>query len=169
MSDDEGEHHEVVEDADDNLTVSDISDPIIKEFIDEVLLLAQRKANNSMKYSARNIVMADKLILSSSIRRMKKGAVTPFALALKEERNNAPVHMLQLQPRVRKNGKPGLDGRYAKWVKMQFDLEEKNTHYREKAKMINEDPDREAAGLIDMKLYQLRSLRELGKLVCLKI
>jgi hypothetical protein len=41
MSDDEGEHHEGVEDDDDILTVSDISDPIIKEFIDEVLVLAQ--------------------------------------------------------------------------------------------------------------------------------
>ena len=169
MSDDEGEHHRGVEDGDDILTVSDISDPIIKEFIDEVLLLAQRKANNSTKYSARDIIMAAKLILPSSIRRMKKGAVTPFGLALKEERNNAAVHILQLQPGVRKNGKPGLDGRYAKWVKTQFDLEEKNTYYREKAKMINEDPDREAAGLIDMKLHQSRGLRELEKLVCLKI
>jgi hypothetical protein len=35
--------------------------------------------------------------------------------------------------------------------------------------MINEDPDREAAGLIDMKLHQSRGLRELEKLVCLKI
>jgi len=37
MTDDEGEHHEGVEDDDDILMVSDISDPIIKEFIDEVL------------------------------------------------------------------------------------------------------------------------------------
>jgi hypothetical protein len=58
---------------------------------------------------------------------MKKGAVTWFGLALKEDRNNAPVLIFQLQPGVRKNGKPGRDGRYAKWVKMQFDLEEKNT------------------------------------------
>jgi len=41
MSDDEGEHNEGVEDDDDILTVSYISDPIIKEFIDEVLLLAR--------------------------------------------------------------------------------------------------------------------------------
>jgi hypothetical protein len=113
--------------------------------------------------------MAVKLILPLSIRRMKKGAVTPFRLVLKEERNNTPVHILQLQPRVRKNGKSSLDGRYAKWVKMQFDLEEKNTYYREKAKMINNDPDGESAGLIDMKLHQSRGLRELEKLVCSKI
>jgi hypothetical protein len=41
MSDNEGEHHEGVEDDDDMPTVFDNSDPIIKEFIDEVLLLAQ--------------------------------------------------------------------------------------------------------------------------------
>jgi hypothetical protein len=127
MSDDEGAHRKGVEDDDDNLMVSDISDQILKEFIDEVLLLAQRKVKNGTKYSAGDIIMAAKLILPSSIRRMKKGAVRTFGLALKEERNNAPVHILQLQPGVRKNGKPGLDGRYAKWVKMQFDLEEKNT------------------------------------------
>jgi hypothetical protein len=128
MSDDKGEHHEGVEDDDDILTVSDISDPIINEFIDEVLLLAQQKANNSTKSSAHDIVMAAKLIHSLSIRRMKKGVVMPFGLALKEERNKAPVHILQLQPGVRKNGKPGLDGRNAKWVKTQFDLEEKNIY-----------------------------------------
>jgi hypothetical protein len=169
MSDNEGEHHDGVEDDNGILTVSDISDQIIKEFIDDVLLLAQRKANNSTIYSARDIIMATKLILPSSMRKMTKGAVTLFGLALKEERNNAPVHILQLQPRVRMNGKPGLDGRYAKWVKTQFDLEEKNTYYREKAKMINEDLDREAAGLIDMELHQSRGLWELEKLVCLKL
>jgi hypothetical protein len=125
MPDDEGVHHEGVADDDDNLTVSDISDPIIKEFVAEVVSLAQRRANNSTKYSARNIIIPAKLILPLSIRRMKKGAVTPFGLALKEERNHTPVHILQLQPCVRKNGKPGLDGRYAKWVKTQLDLEER--------------------------------------------
>jgi hypothetical protein len=65
MSDVEGEHHEGVEDDDDILMVSDISDPIIKEFLDEVLFLVQRKANNSTKYSSRDIVMATKLILPS--------------------------------------------------------------------------------------------------------
>jgi len=104
MSDDEGEHHEGVEDDDHILMVSDISDPIIKEFMDEVLLLAQLKSNNSTKYSARNIIMATIHIFPSSIRRLKNGAVMPFGLALKEERDNAPVHILQLQPRVRKNG-----------------------------------------------------------------
>jgi hypothetical protein len=113
--------------------------------------------------------MAGKVILPSSIRRMKKGAVTPFQLVLKEERNNSPVHILQLLLGVRKNGKPGLDGRYAKGVKTQFDLEEKNTYYREKGKMINEDPDREASRLINVTLPQLSRLRELEKLVCLKI
>jgi len=169
MSDDEGEHHEGVDDDDDILTVSDISDPIISVFIDEVLLLAQQKANNSTKYSPRDIFMAANLILPSSIRWMKKGAVTLFGLALTEEKNNAAVHILQLQPGVRKNRKLGLDGRYATWVKTQFDLEEKNTYYRERAKMINEDPDREAAGLIDMKLHQSRCIREIEKLVCLMI
>jgi len=85
--------------------------------------------------------MAAKLMPPSSIRTIKKGDVTLFGIALKEERNNAPVHILQLQPGVSKNGKPGLDVRCAKWVKTQFDLEDKNTYYREKAKMINEDPD----------------------------
>jgi len=94
MSDDEGKHHEGVQDYDNILTVSDISELIIKEFIDAILLLAQRKANNSTKYSARDIIMAAKHIIPSSIRRMKKGAVTLFGLALKEERNNAPVHIL---------------------------------------------------------------------------
>jgi hypothetical protein len=169
MSGNECEHHDRVEDDDDILTVSDISDPIFEEFIDVVLLLAQRNANNRMKYSARDIIMAAKLILPLSIRRKKKRDVTPFGLALKEERNDAPVHMLQLQPGVRKNGMPGLDGRYAKCVKMQFNLEETNTYYREKGKMINEDPDREASGLIDITLPQLRRLPELEKLVCLKI
>jgi hypothetical protein len=50
MTDDKGEHHEGVEDDDDILTVSDISDLIIKEVSDELLLLGQRKANNSTKY-----------------------------------------------------------------------------------------------------------------------
>jgi hypothetical protein len=58
--------------------------------------------------------MATKLILPSSIRRMIEGAVTLFGLVLKEARNDAPVNNLQLQPGVRKNGKPGLDHRYAK-------------------------------------------------------
>jgi hypothetical protein len=75
------------------------------------------------------------------MRRMNKGAVMPFRLVLKDERNNVPFHILQPQPGVMHNGKPGLDGRYAKCVKMKLDLEEKNTYYREKAKMINKDPD----------------------------
>jgi hypothetical protein len=100
---------------------------------------------------------------------MKKGAVTLFGLARKEEMNNASVYILQLQPGVRKNGKLGLDGRYAKRVKMQFDLEEKNTYYRENAKMMNEDSDCEAAGMMNMNLHQLRGLGELENLVCLKI
>jgi len=41
MSDDNGKHHEGVEDEDDIVMVSNISDLIITEFIDEVLLLAQ--------------------------------------------------------------------------------------------------------------------------------
>jgi len=41
MSDDEGEHHEGVENDDDIHLVSDISDPIIKELTDEVVILAQ--------------------------------------------------------------------------------------------------------------------------------
>jgi hypothetical protein len=59
---------------------------------------------------------------------MKMGAVTPFRLALKTERNNPPNHIFQLQPSVRKNGKPALDCRYAKGVKTQFNLQEKNTY-----------------------------------------
>jgi hypothetical protein len=96
--------------------------------------------------------MAAKLFLPNSIRRMKKGAVTLFGLVLKMQQSIASVHILQLQPGVRKNGQPGLDSRYVNWVKMQFDLEEKNKNNREKAKMINEDPDREAARLISIKL-----------------
>jgi len=65
-----------------------------------------------------------------------------------------PVHILQLQPGVRKNGKSGLDGRNAKWVKTQFDLEDKNTYYGVITKMINENLDREVAGLIKMKLQK---------------
>jgi hypothetical protein len=41
MSDDQGKHHQGVEDDNDILTVSEISNPIFKEFIDHVLLLAQ--------------------------------------------------------------------------------------------------------------------------------
>jgi hypothetical protein len=37
MSDNKSQYHEGVEDVDDILMVSNISDPIIKEFIDEVL------------------------------------------------------------------------------------------------------------------------------------
>jgi len=65
--------------------------------------------------------------------------------------------------------KPGIDSRYAKWVKTQFGLEEKNTYYRDTAEMINKDPNQEAAGLIDMKLHWSRGRREPEKLVCLKI
>jgi hypothetical protein len=78
MSDDKGEHHKGVEDDDDIIMVSDISDLIMKEFINEVLLLVQQKATNSMKCLALNIIMAAKLILPSSIRRMKTGAVKVF-------------------------------------------------------------------------------------------
>jgi hypothetical protein len=100
---------------------------------------------------------------------MQTEAAMLFRLALKEERNNAPIYSLVLEHRVRKNGKPGLDGRYAKWVKMQFALQEKNIFYGEKAMMINEDADRDAGGLIDIKLHQSRGLQELEHLVCLKI
>jgi len=67
-----------------------------------------------------------------------------------------------------KNGKLGPDGQYAKLVKTQFDLEEKTIYYREKAKMINEDPDREAARIIHIMLHQTRGLQELQQLECVK-
>ena len=94
------------------------------------------------------------------MKRLKSGNVTPFALALKEEKSNAPPDVLKQQAGQKRNGEGGLDGRYAKWVKTQFDTPEKNTYYREKAKKLNEEAgSREPAGVIDMKSYQARGLR----------
>lgn len=68
-------------------TSSDISDPINKDFVEEVLLLRQRKASLSTKYTAPDILLASKLVLPSSLERLKGGtSVAPFALALKREK-----------------------------------------------------------------------------------
>ena len=115
------------------LNANETSDPIIQDFIEEVLALAQWKANLSTKFTAKDILVASKLVLPSSMKRLKSGNVTTFTLALKEERTNAPQDVLEQQAGKKRNGGRGLDGRYAKWVKTQFDTPEKNTYYREKA------------------------------------
>lgn len=94
MVDDEGEHYGGVEDDDDTLSVSNNSDLIIKVCLNEVLLLEWRKAKHGLKYLARSGILAGKCLCLSSFRRLKKGAVTPFELVLKEERNITSVHML---------------------------------------------------------------------------
>ena len=149
------------------------SDPIIRDFVEEVLALAQKKASLSTKYTARDIILASKMVIPSNLTRLKGGNVTPFALALKEEKCNAPPEALKQQAGQKRNGKPGLDGRYAKWVKTQFDNPEKNAYYREKAKKMNEKGeeggdsscDRELVGILDLKSHQARGLRDLEKLV----
>ena len=77
-------------DEEELLNANDTSDPIIKDFIEEVLALAQRKASLSTKYTARGILVASKLVLPPSMKWLKSGNVTPFTLALKEERRNVP-------------------------------------------------------------------------------
>ena len=109
-------------DEEEIFTSSEASDPIIKDFIEEVLHLAQRKACLSTKYTARDILLASKLVLPSSLKSLKgRTCVTAFSLALKEEKANAPPDVLKQQPGVKKNGGAGMDGRYMKWVKQQFD------------------------------------------------
>ena len=149
------------------LNANDASNPIIKDFIEEVLALAQWKANLSTKFTAKDILVASKLVLPSSMKRLKSGNVTTFTLALKEERTNAPQDVLEQQAGKKRNGGQGLDGRYAKWVQTQYDTPEKITYYREKAKKINEEAgSREPAGILDMKTYQARGLRDLESMVC---
>ena len=98
-------------DEEELVNVNDASDPIIKDFIEEVLALAQRKANLSTKYTARDILVASKLVLPSQLKRLKTSNVTPFALALKEEKGNAPPDVLKQHAGQKRNGKSGLDGR----------------------------------------------------------
>ena len=156
-----------------DLTSRATSDPIIRDFVEEVLALAQNKASLSTKYTARDILLASKMVIPSNITRLKGGNVTPFALALKEEKCNAPLEALKQQAGQKRNGKPGLDGRYAKWVKTQFENPEKKAYYREKAKKMNEKGgeggnsscDHEPAGILDLKSHQARGLRDLGELV----
>ena len=71
------------------LISNDTSNPIIRGFVEEVLSLAQRNANLSSKYTARDIIVASKLILPSPLKRRKSGNVAPSAFALKEEKRNA--------------------------------------------------------------------------------
>ena len=95
-------------DEEEIFTSSEASDPIIKDFIEEVLHLAQRKVCLSTKYTARDILLASKLVLPSSLKRLKgRTCVTAFSLALKEEKANAPPDVLKQQPGVKKNGAPG--------------------------------------------------------------
>ena len=148
-------------------TSSDVSDPIIQDFIEEVLALAQRKASLSTKYTVRDIILASKLILPGSLGRAKGGTkVTPFGLALKEERASAPPDVLKQQAGLKRNGAPGLDGRYMKWVGQQYNTPEKNAYYREKAKhLIEEGKGRSQAQIVDLKQHQTRRLRDLENLV----
>ena len=53
-------------DEEEIFTSSEASDPIIKDFI-EVLHLAQRKVCLSTKYTARDTLLASKLVLPSSL------------------------------------------------------------------------------------------------------
>ena len=148
-------------------TPSVFSDPIIKDFVEEVLALTQRKANLSIKYTVRDIILASKLILLGSLGRAHGGTkVTPFGLALKEERANAPPDLIKQKEGLKKNGAPGLDGSYMKWVGQQYSTPEKNTYYREKAKrLIEAGEGRSQAHIVDVKQHQTRRLRDLENLV----
>ena len=113
------------------------------------------------------------MVIPSNLTRLKGGNITSFALALKEEKCNTPPEALKQQAGQKRNGKPGLDGRYAKWDKTQFDNPEKNAYYYEKAKKMNEKGeeggdsscDRQPVGILDLKSHQARGLRDLEKLV----
>jgi hypothetical protein len=114
--------------------------PLVQELINVVLREAQRIVkDNTSQFTAEQLLEAAQYWLPSNIARLRKRKVSAWNLALRHEKEHAPVEVLKKKPGVGRNGQQGLTGDYAHWLSDRWKTDpELRKKYEELANTTNQ-------------------------------
>jgi hypothetical protein len=128
------------------------------EFAERILKEAEAVALESSEFTAEELLQVTKFLLPGVIARRKPSGVKAWNLALKGEKENAPIEVRQQKPGGGVNGRAGLDGRYPKWLKQHLaDNPDIKKRYDDLAREMNSHAE---LGVADMELEDLKAAQK---------